>query len=276
MDRCKLVGANFKPIVYVSSDHFEMSGFYLTYPVNEDGSAIQLVSIDHFSIYHCRFNDVNAGVKAYPTCNYGQIYENIIIDAEADGILLGGSHNWIYGNVIDSVDAEGADAIAMTQESKYNIVSGNMIRVRVGSGIHSTGTWSDNYIVNNFVHSDQGKAYVGATDDSKNSYVGNWEKCRVDTTAKTVQQDIVNAPRSANSDSGWTATRAGYLDYIDAMAVFMGAKADGYYQILYPANGTVSKDSVRIFDSGDACKGTIYFHHSNTSTVIDSVIYEKW
>lgn len=296
----------------------EISG--LTLLGNTYGKGVYLQAGNNCYIHDNKIINFSMGISVDAGSDNHIIRRNKIEKCANDGIMLGGDWCLLEWNIVDSLTSSTADAIAISGVQHGTIIN-NYIHTETGYGIHCilyTATVPKGvFIANNYVDTRTLAKAFPEEYASHNFYVGNHgrsERWEEDTTS-TIQEDIYYSPRSTNSDSGWTATRAGYLDVavshardsahvantnvllvkaktdnlpddpaddsdidaqLEAIGVYLGAKADGYYKILYPADGSANKDSVRIFDSGDACKGTIIFHHSNTDAVIDSVTYEKY
>lgn len=271
----------FRFVTTTDSSAIEMTGFefhgYEAVGGVEDSATLRAIQVNEpttgFYIHDNHFYNFQETIYLCGATYRGRIERNWIAKPLLYGMeIAGGYGHWIVDNVIDSV-SDGRYGIYSTASQGNIVYSGNTINAKGGRAFYAGSGAKRNIFVNNYARALADSAFVDV--DGANIFIANHRRSQV-SDPQTIEEDIFYAPRSANNDSGWTATRAEYLDDIDAVAIFMGAKADGYYQIFYPADGTAGKDSVRIFNSSDACKGTILFHHSNTSSVIDSVTYEKY
>lgn len=235
-------------------------------------AGVQVVDGDYFEIYGCNFDNCDVGIKLDLLPTFGRIYDNYMFNMDDDGIRCQASNILIYDNVIDSLRNASADGIAFIFDATNthdNYAFRNFARTSQGYSIHSQSSTNRNWIWNNWAWNDEdantytlGGFTVG---------INNHEVSQI-TANNTQEEDIHYSPRSANTDSGYTAGRASSIDDL----VIWNMAGDAWEKHLWPA-GSGSKDSVDVWDgpreSGNK-KATIYFYH--TGAIIDSVRTEIW
>jgi len=253
-------------------------------------------SVTHWGVYplisrgwymhDCLIRGFYYGIQTCGASIYGRFEDNRILHSVSMPMKIeGGSGNLFRDNAIDSVTGSAAVGINVSSTSYDNIFTSNIVAMNKGRAIYCASGTKRNIFANNSLSATGDSVIVDAGD---NVFIGNHRRSQ-SADPQTLEDDLAvlegyvdgietktnNLPADPASETNVNAneTKIDVIDgIVDGIAAFLGA-TDGDYFIFYPL-GSANKDSLRAFNSADACVGTMYFLH--TGSVIDSTRWEKW
>lgn len=278
--------ASATPVFYVNmtSGQFKVSGLTIDADLSTTNAAgIWVNDADYFTIQDCLIRDSYYGFYGAAGAQFGLIEDCRFFGNNLDHINFYNADACIVKNcVLDSLVNSGADGI-MINESDHLFVYNNYIATHDGnSGIRFSGI-SDkptrNFIANNWSWGAKDSTIFGKqayqwgtflNRDYQNAAFANWGRNQMDLdSGYTAQEQAYILKAELDTVSIKLDTVLVGVDTVEFVrSVELG---NGWYMILYPADGSANKDSACIFDAGDNKISTKIFHHANTEAVIDTV-----
>jgi len=143
----------------------------------------------------------------------GRIENNVIWKPTNCGIYAsGGYQTKMENNIIDSL-ISGRSGFYITAYQGSNILSNNIVNATSGRAFYLSATSKGNILVGNYVRALSDSAFV---EGGSNIFIANHRRSQV-SDPQTIEEDIYNAPRSANFDSGYTKPLSDDLNTFIAM-----------------------------------------------------------
>lgn len=214
---CIINGVSNQDLIRVdvsSGGGVKISGFTLKPDMGAfEGDAICVATCDGFEIANNRMVSSIAGAHIDNTGINGKIHDNYMFDGKYDGIRCEGSRILIYDNVIDSIQGSGADGIALWDWADNNIVYRNLVKDNESASeifLVEDDSSYHNWFVNNYAWSPTSAEQYqlqGDASSAVNAFTANHGRGEI-SVLNTAQEDIDQSPRSANFDSGLTASAA--------------------------------------------------------------------